>query len=240
MKCTYNKDFNLKIIAFCIECNTNIMKLQNCIKNIKNEVADLEDELVCASAYEAKSGNSFTKVVKDRLKKINPSKYSQSSVLLRDVIALKTAYDNKIPTVSQNDKLEFPKKIKEVNAKIKKEYDSDSSITDSPPCKKMYTGTPQKFRQTVRQHMHCSDYVYSPNPFPINFPTYYPGNVVCGIPFLNQHMSTGFNTEYHHVQQVVQNMHNCFPPRHANAFPIQQQSAPFFTNNYSIFGCYTF
>ncbi|CAC5423020.1 unnamed protein product [Mytilus coruscus] len=111
-------------------------KIQNRLKNIKNEIADLEDELVRATAYEAKSGNSFTKVVKDRLRKSNPTKYSQSSVLLRDVMALKTAYDNKIPTVSQNDKLEFQKKIKEVNTKIKKEYDSDSSITDSPPSKK--------------------------------------------------------------------------------------------------------
>ncbi|CAC5418124.1 unnamed protein product [Mytilus coruscus] len=75
-------------------------KIQNRLKNIKNEIADLEDELVRATAYEAKSGNSFTKVVKDRLRKSNPTKYFQSSVLLRDVMALKTAYDNRIPIVS--------------------------------------------------------------------------------------------------------------------------------------------
>ncbi|CAC5424551.1 unnamed protein product [Mytilus coruscus] len=107
-------------------------KLHNRIKNIKTEVADLEGELVRASAYEAKSGNSFTQFVKDRLRKINPRKYSQSSVLLRYIMTL---------TVSQNDKLELPKTFKEVNTKIKKEYDSDSSNTDSPPCKTMCTVT---------------------------------------------------------------------------------------------------
>lgn len=55
--------------------------------------------------------NSFASVMRDRLKKSNPSKYSKSSFLLKDIIILKKHYKNEIPPPSINDAEEFARII---------------------------------------------------------------------------------------------------------------------------------
>lgn len=55
--------------------------------------------------------NSFASVMRDRLKKSNPSKYSKSSFLLKDIIILKKHYKNEIPPPSINDAEEFARVI---------------------------------------------------------------------------------------------------------------------------------
>ena len=53
------------------------------------------------------NANSFGSVMRERLRKSNPSKYAKSSSLLKDIIILKKHYKNEIPPPSKNDADEF-------------------------------------------------------------------------------------------------------------------------------------
>lgn len=58
------------------------------MKTLKREIKVLEAEKAMLESYQMKT-NSFASVMRDRLKKSNPSKYFKCSFLLKDIIILK-------------------------------------------------------------------------------------------------------------------------------------------------------
>lgn len=85
-------------------------KVEDNMKTLKREIKDLEAEKAMLESYQMNT-NSFASVMRDRLKKSNPSKYSKSSFLLKDIIILKKHYKNEIPPPSINDAEEFARII---------------------------------------------------------------------------------------------------------------------------------
>lgn len=76
------------------------------MKTLKREIKDLETERAMLESYQTNT-NSFASVMRERLKKSNPTKYPKSSSLLKDVIILKKHYKHEIPPPSRNNAEEF-------------------------------------------------------------------------------------------------------------------------------------
>ena len=114
-------------------------RLQTKIKNLKDDISNLKLEKEQSNAFAEKNDASFVKVVRERLRRTDPTKYSNPSKLMADIIALKTAYNGLIPSASQNDKLEFAKHLSKLNNEIKREFrfkrektsESDSETEDA-------------------------------------------------------------------------------------------------------------
>ncbi|CAC5382573.1 unnamed protein product [Mytilus coruscus] len=148
--------------------------LQTKIRNIRVEVESLITEQNQFSKYKVRIDASFMKVMKDRLRKIDPLKYSKPSILMRHLMCLKSVYNGKIPPVTQNDRIELPKMVEKADEK-KGELNSDSEDESYVPSFKKanqnasqtYSSMPyqnHQFQQTVLQH-HPTPYNMIP-PYP--------------------------------------------------------------------------
>ncbi|CAG2191565.1 unnamed protein product [Mytilus edulis] len=99
--------------------------LQTQIRNIRIEVESLTTEQNQFCEYKQRNDASFMKVMKDRLRKTDPVKYSKPNILMRHLMCLKSTYNGKIPPVTQNDRIELPKMVEKADEK-KRELNSDS------------------------------------------------------------------------------------------------------------------
>lgn len=154
------------------------------LKSLKREIKDLEAEKAMVESYQ-QSGNSFSSVMRERLRKSNPSKYIKSSALLKDIIILKKYYKNEIPPQSTNDAEEFRSIIEKSYNKEKEwkndtfEYERFSEYPDFPDAqpKKMKTSIPyqQQFFPFPYPSLPSTFYPYSyPYPCPISAPVQVP------------------------------------------------------------------
>ncbi|CAC5379943.1 unnamed protein product [Mytilus coruscus] len=122
--------------------------LQTKIRNIRLEVESLIAEENQFSEYKERNDASFIKVMKGRLRKIDPLKYSKPSVLMRHLMCLKSIYNGKIPPVTQNDRIELLKMVERADEK-KRELNSDSENESFVP-------TSKKIRSSVQRNQNVS------------------------------------------------------------------------------------
>ncbi|CAC5380902.1 unnamed protein product [Mytilus coruscus] len=158
--------------------------LQTKIRNIRLEVESLITEQNQFSKYKERNDPSFMKVMKGRLRKIDPLKYSKPSVLMRHLMCLKSIYNGKIPPVTQNDRIELPKMVERADEK-KRELNSDSenesfvptfkkarsSVQPNQNVSQTYSNMHyqnQQFQQTVLQH-HPTPYNMIPQYSSVNY-----------------------------------------------------------------------
>ena len=143
-------------------------RFQTKIKTLRDEIASCKSEKEQAAAFAERNEASFIKVVKERLRKTDPAKYTLPSRLMKDLITLKTAYKGVIAPVSQCDRTEFPKNIAKVDKSVKSEcFGVKSEPSDSDSGTEYKPSTPKRLcsdqKRTIPSHyQHRPHFVGTP------------------------------------------------------------------------------
>jgi hypothetical protein len=132
-------------------------KLKETLGNVKEQFDMLRNFV------QKTSQTNFMMDVKRRRRITDPKRYRDVAVLLRDTRTLKVAYKGKIPPMGQNDSKEFPRLIKQMRNKIKRETgdfnlsdvdDDDDASSDS---ENLFFGQQRKTVYTTSESTNVSN-----------------------------------------------------------------------------------
>ncbi|XP_070561223.1 uncharacterized protein [Ptychodera flava] len=125
-----------------------IREKEKAVKKVRDELKQLEAERRNLTAFIEKNSTQFTRVVKPRLEKVYQDKYKGTagrSRLMRDVRLLKIALNGKLPPVTMEDDVEFPRLLKLGKQKTNySEQDDESTDSDTKCVKQVAESSPVK------------------------------------------------------------------------------------------------
>ena len=85
------------------ELLNDIRTLQRELKELEQKYAKAKNETAVFNASRQRAKSSFFAIMRPRLRKQNPAKYSERSSLDRDLMILQRALKNKVPLDESND-----------------------------------------------------------------------------------------------------------------------------------------
>jgi hypothetical protein len=139
------------------EKKKELTKLRETLGNVKEQLDMLRNFV------QKTSQTNFMMECKRRLRITDPKRYRDVAVLLRDTRTLKVAYKGKIPSMGQNDSEEFPRLIKQMRNKIKRETgdfnlsDADDDDDASSDSEDLFFGQQRKTVYTTSESTNVSN-----------------------------------------------------------------------------------
>lgn len=159
----------------------DLKKIEEEIREVKKQVKNMEQENESVISY-SNSAHSFNALMRPRMKAINPSRYSNSANLMKDLITLKKHYNNNVPTKDQNDKKVFSEVLKDFDSMLEKGNTKDEKLSEESD-DELYCA-PKKRKRYMFSPADMFSAMFSPfgmpmlNPYSFRLPQLQPQSVL--------------------------------------------------------------